>query len=155
MAFLRRDEPANNSSHISTGHTHTILGPEAEFEGKLAFKGAVRIDGSFKGQIITEDTLVIGEQAKVESQASVGVLVVHGVFYGNVRASQMVELHKDARFYGEISSPSLVIENGAVFEGTCKMDHLETAQQEPRRVLSSAREAAMSGDVLEATDIKL
>lgn len=126
MALIKKDESyVSANTTLTPAHTHTILGSEAEFEGKLVFRGAVRIEGKFRGEIITDETLVVGEAAQVECTLSVGTLIVNGIFRGNVRASNAVELHKTARFYGDISSPNLIIEQGATFEGSCKMENLE------------------------------
>jgi cytoskeletal protein CcmA (bactofilin family) len=104
---------------------NALLGKGSEFEGKLRFEGMVRIDGTFAGQITTSDTLVIGEGARVSAEISCGSLVVRGEVVGNVRASTAVELHQPARLKGDITSPSLMIEKGVVFQGTSKMEELE------------------------------
>ena len=65
MALMRKEDVASQAAAIAVGQTHTILGPEAAFDGKLTFQGAVRIDGKFSGEIVTEDVLVVGESAEV------------------------------------------------------------------------------------------
>lgn len=118
MALLRKNEL---SMDISNADNHAVLGAGAEFSGKLSFRGSVRIDGVFSGEITTDGVLVIGCGARVEATMETGSLVVNGSFNGTVVASEAVELKKTARFYGNISAPSLVIEQGAIYEGTCKM----------------------------------
>ena len=54
------------------GEINALLGKGSEFEGKLLFEGTVRIDGKFKGEIKSSDTLIVGEGAKVEAEISVG-----------------------------------------------------------------------------------
>ncbi len=108
-----------------TGELNALLGKGSEFDGKLAFEGTVRIDGTFTGEITTSDMLIIGESAKVNAEVSCGTIVVHGEVNGNIKATQAVELHKPARVKGDVSSPSLMIERGVVFEGRSKMEDLE------------------------------
>lgn len=103
-----------------------LLGRGSEFDGKLAFEGTVRIDGTFSGEITTNDTLIVGEGAKVTAEISCGTVVVHGEITGNIRAAQAVELHKPAKVQGDITSPSLMVERGVVFEGRSKMEDLGT-----------------------------
>ena len=105
---------------------NALLGRGSEFDGKLAFEGTVRIDGTFSGEITTNDTLIVGEGAKVTAEISCGTVVVHGEITGNIRAAQAVELHKPARVQGDITSPSLMVERGVVFEGRSKMEDLGT-----------------------------
>src|SRR5688572_4086014 len=124
MALMRKEDVASQAAAISVGQTHTILGPEAAFDGKLTFQGAVRIDGKFSGEIITEDVLVIGESGEVTANISVGSLILNGLVRGNVRAKKAVELHAPARLYGDIETPQLVIHSGVIFEGHCKMENV-------------------------------
>jgi cytoskeletal protein CcmA (bactofilin family) len=124
MALMRKEDVAAQAAAIAVGQTHTILGPEATFDGKLSFQGAVRIDGKFSGEIVTEDVLVVGESAEVIATISVGSLILNGTLRGNVRAKKAVELHAPARLYGDIETPQLVIHSGVMFQGNCKMENL-------------------------------
>lgn len=124
MALMRKEDVAAQAAAIAVGQTHTILGPEAAFDGRLTFQGAVRIDGKFSGEIVTEDVLVVGESAEVTAIINVGSLILNGLVRGNVRAKKAVELHAPARLYGDIETPQLVIHSGVIFEGHCKMENL-------------------------------
>lgn len=104
-----------------------VLEKGSEFEGRLCFTGAVRINGHFKGQIITPDLLVIGESAQVDGEVDAGVVMISGDVRGIVRASERVELLRPAVFRGSIESPSLTIDHGVVFEGTTRMVRTKTA----------------------------
>lgn len=127
MALMRKDEITTpGTASMSIGQTHTILGRESSFDGKLAFEGTVRIDGKFSGEIITDDTLVVGEGAEVTADVQVGSLVLNGTLRGNVRAKKEVALHTPARLYGDIETPSLVIHPGVIFEGHCRMENLDS-----------------------------
>jgi cytoskeletal protein CcmA (bactofilin family) len=114
-----------NTVSVKAGDVHTLLGRGSEFEGKLSFEGQVRIDGRFSGQISTKDTLVVGEGARVSAEISAGHVVVNGTVEGNIKATNMVELHPPARVKGSIESPALSIDKGVIFEGTCKMENLK------------------------------
>jgi cytoskeletal protein CcmA (bactofilin family) len=104
------------------GEVHTLLGKGSEFEGKLTFEGQVRIDGKFKGQIITKDALVIGDGARVNGEIQAGTVVINGTVEGNVRATQLVELKSTGRIKGDVETPALTMERGAIFDGNSKMD---------------------------------
>ena len=101
---------------------HTLLGPGAKFDGKLIFQGVLRIDGEFKGDIETEDTLIIGESGEVNASISVGRLILRGSFSGSARIKQKAEMFSKARFMGDIETPGLMIEDGVLFEGQCRMN---------------------------------
>ena len=101
---------------------NALLGRGSEFDGKLNFEGTVRIDGTFTGEIGTNDMLIIGEGAKVTADISCGSVVVNGEVTGNIKATDMVELHKPAKVKGDITTPSLMVDKGVQFDGTSKMD---------------------------------
>lgn len=126
MALMRKEDvTSSGNGGTAVGQTHTILGPESSFEGKLAFQGTVRIDGRFSGEIVTHDTLVVGEGAEVTADVHIGSLVLNGTLRGNVVAKKEVTLHTPARLYGDIQTPSLIIHQGVVFEGNCRMENLD------------------------------
>lgn len=100
-----------------------LLGRGTRFEGKLYFEGKVRVDGIFKGEIKSDDTLIIGEGAEVHAEIDVATVIVRGgVVNGNVRASQAIEIHAPGKLIGNIHSPSVFIERGVEFQGSCRMD---------------------------------
>lgn len=100
---------------------NAFLGRETTFEGKLDFKGAVRIDGHFKGEIRTSDLLIVGEGARIEGDMEVGMAVIQGEVLGNIRANQKVAIRSSGKVIGDICTPCLLIEEGALFEGNCRM----------------------------------
>ncbi len=105
-----------------TGEINALLGRGASFEGKLTFEGTVRIDGVFKGEIHTEDVLVIGDGAKIEAEIHAGSVMVNGEVHGDITAKKSVDLHRPAKVYGNITTPALEIEKGVLFEGSCTMN---------------------------------
>jgi cytoskeletal protein CcmA (bactofilin family) len=100
---------------------NAFLGRETDFDGKLSFTGTVRIDGRFQGQILTEGTLIIGETASIESDVHASYIIISGEVRGNVVADDRIEINAPGRVYGNIQAPTVVIEEGVVFEGHCRM----------------------------------
>jgi cytoskeletal protein CcmA (bactofilin family) len=104
------------------GEITTLLGRGASFEGKLTFEGTVRIDGRFKGEVFSDDTLVIGEGAIVEAEVDIGEVIIQGTVVGNIKAKRSIEIHAPGRVKGDIHTPSLQIDKGVVFEGRSFME---------------------------------
>lgn len=98
-----------------------VIDQGCEFEGKLCFQGTVRINGVFRGEIFTPDTLIIGEDARVLGEIHAGVVIISGEVVGNVHAKHRVEIHRPAIFKGDILAPSLSVDEGVIFEGSSKM----------------------------------
>jgi cytoskeletal protein CcmA (bactofilin family) len=93
----------------------------SEFEGKLSFRDTVRIDGVFRGEIRSENTLVVGETGEIEADVTSGHVIISGSLIGNVRAEKALVLHKTARVQGDVTAPSLTVEEGAVLNGSIEM----------------------------------
>jgi len=103
----------------------------SEFEGKLSFKNTVRIDGAFKGEISSENTLIVGEPGVVDATIHSRHVIVSGEVAGDIVASERLVLHKTARVTGDIQTPKLVVEDGAELEGSIKMGASAKAQAKP------------------------
>jgi cytoskeletal protein CcmA (bactofilin family) len=109
-----------------------LLGRGTRFEGKLYFEGRVRIDGQFKGEIKSDDTLVIGDGAEVNAEIDCATVIVRGgVVHGNIRAKSSLELHAPGKLVGNIHSPSIFIDRGVEFQGSCRMDAVTEQDAKP------------------------
>src|SRR3954467_11111688 len=97
------------------GDLNALLGKGSQFEGKLLFEGSVRIDGKFTGEIVSTDTLIIGEGADVKGEIQVGSMVIVGDHNGNAKASKGVELIAPAKVRGTLITAFSVIERGVFF----------------------------------------
>lgn len=118
---------ASQADNLSVPVTHSmvtgVIDHGCEFEGKLCFQGTVRIGGTFRGEIYTPDTLIVGEGARVQGKIEAGTVIISGEVNGSVRAKYRVEIHRPAVFRGDILTPSLSVDEGVIFEGQSKMAH--------------------------------
>ena len=106
----------------AVGEINTLLGRGSEFEGKLTFEGTVRIDGKLSGEIFSDDVLVVGEGAEVHAEIDIGEIIIQGTVVGNIRAKRGVEIHAPGKVRGDITTPSLQIDKGVIFEGRTYME---------------------------------
>jgi cytoskeletal protein CcmA (bactofilin family) len=119
-------DPANPGTELTA-----LLGRGTSFEGKLYFNGRLRIDGTFRGEIRSEDVLVIGEGADVQAEIDVDTVIVRGgVVTGNIRARAAIELYVPARVVGNLRSPSIFIDKGVKVEGSCTMAPVDPTETE-------------------------
>lgn len=102
---------------MSKDEINAFLGANTTYEGKLTFQGAVRIDGTFVGEIVSEGVLIVGKDAQVEGTLAVGELVLSGRFTGEVNAGRRVLIHKAGHLEGVLRTPTLVMEEGAIMQG--------------------------------------
>jgi cytoskeletal protein CcmA (bactofilin family) len=84
-------------------------------------EGTVHVNGEFRGEIRSEDTLVVGEGAHVEGEIRVGTAIVTGEVVGTIQASEVVELRAPARVKGTIITPALIVERGVLVDGSTRM----------------------------------
>jgi cytoskeletal protein CcmA (bactofilin family) len=110
-----------------TGALNGFLDSGARFEGTLSFDDVFRIDGHFRGVVISDSELVVGDRAVIEGEIRVGRLAVSGTIRGAIHARERVEVHAGARIYAEIHTPVLVVEEGAVLQGPVEAGMQATA----------------------------
>ena len=129
------------------GEITTLLGRGASFEGKLTFEGTVRIDGKFKGEVFSDDVLVIGEGAIVEAEIDIGEVIIQGTVIGNVKAKRSIEIHAPGRVKGDLHTPSLQVDKGVIFEGRSFMESAakQTSSHAPGSIASGAGPVASGG----------
>ena len=113
--LLRRESPLEKSD------IKAFLGPGSQFEGRLIFNEIVRLDGTFRGEVTSRDTLIVGDSADLEADITVGTLILSGRFRGSIKAVTRVELRSPAQVEGTIETPLLTVEDGVVFNGTISM----------------------------------
>jgi len=135
---------ADERSHVvDTADTQaqTLLGKGSRVEGKLTFDGSVRVDGQVDGEIDAQESVLIGESAVVSAQIRANTIVIKGEVSGDVTARKRVELRAPAKLIGNISTPSLMIQEGVVFEGHCSMGTSEgKADKSEKKVTPFPRE---------------
>jgi len=111
-----KDKPRELNENKLAG----LIDMESEFKGDLVFKGSFRIEGNFKGTIMSDNLLVIGERGRVEADVKVGHLIINGEIHGTLQATDRVEVHNKGRVYGTIITPRLIVEEGAYLEAQCQ-----------------------------------
>ncbi|WP_269821692.1 bactofilin family protein [Haliangium ochraceum] len=133
------------------GEITTLLGRGSEFEGKLTFEGTVRIDGKLRGEVFSDDILIIGEGAYVEAEIDIGEVIIQGTLVGNVRASRGIEIHAPGRVKGDLTTPSLQIDKGVIFEGRSFMEQAASGSSVARKPQGGAADKAdKAGDAAKA-----
>ena len=97
------------------------LGSDTVYEGKLSFKGTVRIEGRFSGEISSEGTLTVGKDAHVEGTTTVGELLVAGHVCCEITAKRRIVVYSTGFLEGNINTSNLLTEEGGIIEGKVSM----------------------------------
>jgi cytoskeletal protein CcmA (bactofilin family) len=119
---------------IKEGTLSGFVGGGTDVTGEANFKAMMRVDGHFSGRISsTSGTLIVGNNGTVDANIEVAVAVIHGTINGDIIATQRLELGRAAKVHGNIQTPSLIIEQGAIFEGSCKMMQMQTAAEKAKK----------------------
>jgi cytoskeletal protein CcmA (bactofilin family) len=119
---------------IKEGTLSGFVGGGTVVTGEANFKAMMRVDGHLSGRVSSSSgTLIVGANGKVDANIEVAVAVIHGTINGDIIATQRLELGRAAKVNGNIQTPSLIIEQGAMFEGSCKMLQMATAADKVRK----------------------
>lgn len=99
-----------------------FIGDVIKFTGEVRFKSMLRIDGHFSGQVTSSDgTLIVSDGAQLtEAVIDVAVAKINGTVKGDIRASKELVLGRTANVTGEVSTPTLIVEAGALLNGNCR-----------------------------------
>ena len=120
---------------IKDGSLSGFVGSGTVITGEASFKSMLRVDGRFSGRIqSTGGALIVGSGGQVDANIEVAVATIHGIVTGDIIASDRIELGRAAKLTGNIQTPSLMIEQGAVFDGSCKMIQQKAAADKPPKV---------------------
>ena len=112
------------------GDVVAFIGPGVEFKGEISYQGSVQIDGKLDGEIHTEGTLLIGEQAVLNAKVRAGSVISKGKMNGDIVANEKVQLLSTAIVDGSLHTPQLSMEIGVVFNGDISMSSGESSSEE-------------------------
>ncbi|HUQ32957.1 MAG TPA: polymer-forming cytoskeletal protein [Pyrinomonadaceae bacterium] len=143
-------ESESLAREIKDGSMSGFVGGGTTLAGEVAFKGMLRVDGHLTGTIISEKgTLIVSSGGRVDADINVAIAKINGSIHGNIVANERIELGRTAQVHGDIQTPVLIIEQGAVFEGNCRMGTAKDAPvRETQRESLSAKEAAAARNKL-------
>ena len=113
--FKRKRKP------VGRNRLTAFIDEGSEIEGRYTFSGTVMLNGRFKGEISTTDTLIVGDKGVMNGDIRAGQVLISGEVVGNVSAAERVELKRTARVFGDVEAPVVVVEEGVLFEGHCRM----------------------------------
>jgi len=113
--FKRKRKPMSRSGLTA------FIDEGSEIEGRYTFSGTVMLNGRFKGEISSTDMLIIGDKGVMNGNIRAGQVLINGEVVGNVSAAERVELKRAARVFGDVEAPVVVVEEGVIFEGHCRM----------------------------------
>lgn len=102
-------------------HCDTIVGVGSHVKGEIICKGPSRISGKIEGEVIGDDLLLIGADAAITGEVTGNIIEIDGEVNGTIRASQKIVLNETARVQGDIQAPSVIVEEGARFNGKSHM----------------------------------
>src|SRR5262247_203738 len=117
---------SNKPSYVSSVEAPTdlrsFLGEGTEITGEIKFSEIMRVDANISGTITSDSgSLLIMERGRVKATVQAGIVEVSGSVEGTITAKNSVKIHSTGRVYGDIYTPALIIEHGAVFDGKCHM----------------------------------
>jgi len=118
---------SNKSSFVSSGSDaptdlRSFLGEGTDINGEVKFSEIMRVDASISGTITSDSgSLLVMERGRIKATIQAGSVEISGIVEGTITAKTSVKIHSTGRVYGDIYTPALIIEHGAVFDGKCHM----------------------------------
>ncbi len=129
----------NIARDIKEGKLSGFVGHGTSLTGDTSFQMMLRVDGHLTGSVTSDGgTLIVGNSGELDANVNVGVATVNGTVNGDVHATDKVHLGRTAKLVGNISTPKLIIEEGAVFEGGCTMLKARSEKEKASATATSA-----------------
>jgi cytoskeletal protein CcmA (bactofilin family) len=100
---------------------NSIIGEGTRFKGEFDLNGLLRIDGDFTGIIRTKGKVLVGRNGRAECTLNAGTVVIGGVLRGEIHATEKVTILSTGLVLGTIATPRLIVEEGVIFNGSCKI----------------------------------
>ena len=115
-------ESESMARDIKEGRLSGFVGHGTVLTGETNFQAMLRVDGHLTGRVSSENgTLIVGSTGQVDANVVVASAIVSGTINGDIIATERLELHRTARIAGNIQTPRLTMEDGALLEGGCSM----------------------------------
>jgi cytoskeletal protein CcmA (bactofilin family) len=150
-----RQERHEGRRRMAEDREVTILGQGASLEGNIVSAGSLRIDGQIKGQINADGDVTLSPQSQVDADIKSENVTVAGKFKGNIIVKGTAELTRGGRVDGNITCKTLIVQEGAIFQGQSIMDQ-QAAQAAAKPAVAAAPAAtAASEDKAEAEKAKV
>ena len=114
------------------GRVDTVIGPETSLRGSYNAKNSIRVDGEIYGNVTSEEGIIVGEKGMVRGNIAAKTVLIGGKVKGNINAYQRIELQSTAQVEGDVTTPVFIIEEGAMFEGNCRMEQAVKIVEMPK-----------------------
>jgi cytoskeletal protein CcmA (bactofilin family) len=124
--FGKKKKPSVKGSDLTA-----FIDEGSDIEGKYTFTGTIMLNGRFQGEIVSNDTLIVGEKGVVKASIRAGIVLINGEVVGNVTGAERVEIRGSARVFGDVEAPVVVLEEGVLFEGHCRMSKVRPVEAAP------------------------
>ena len=144
-------KPATDSENIARdikdGKLSGFVGHGTSLTGDTSFQMMLRVDGHLTGTVSSDGgTLIVGNNGQLDANVSVGIAQINGTVTGDISATDKIQLGRTARVVGNIATPKLIIEDGALFEGGCTMlKARETSEKQTSSAATTSSYGSSSG----------
>lgn len=146
-------ESESMARDIKEGRLSGYVGSGTVLTGETTFQAMLRVDGHLTGRIMSETgTLIVGASGQVDANIAVAAAVINGTVNGDIIASEKLQLGRTARIVGNVQSPRLVLEDGAILEGNCTMLKAREAVEKRTSEMKSRTYAETSYQTEEIVD---
>ena len=112
---------------------NSVIGRGTEFEGTIRTKETIRVEGFVKGDIISEGTVIIGNGGNVDGKIKAVNILVGGEVHGELFATEKIEANSSGRIFGDLHTKGLIVDEKALFQGTCEMTGREEVKNSPAK----------------------
>ena len=128
----------------SSGQRNVLL-PDVEIKGTVRFENDLIVDGKIEGEITSDGSLTVGENARIKAEIKTRTVVVYGKVQGNITVTERLELRANAEVIGDIKAAVLAMDAGATFVGNSNVGKPSSGNAPAKKPEPSQKQAGNNG----------
>lgn len=137
--------PVLNKKKIQVDSVDTVIGADTVLEGTIRSKTSLRVEGEIHGEIYCDGDITVGKEGKLDHQVSARNITLAGTIEGNVDVQEKLHILSSGKLVGKVAMKSLMIEEGATFDGESHMKNGEEKDFAKEQVAASKSEDKSKG----------
>ncbi len=131
-----------NKNNEVSNEIDTLIGKNTKLEGIIQAKGTVRLDGNLNGDLVVNGDVIIGEGGKVTGNITCNNVLLSGFVKGNIKTKEQLRVTSSGKLYGDINVNNFVVDENAIFEGSCKMKESTTTTDNSKKSLENSEKGS-------------
>lgn len=134
--MLKRKEKLTSDMGYSADQDGNCIIAGTRITGDILSENNILIEGEIMGNISCKGKVTVGNTGLVKGNISCYTSEIYGTIEGEIKVEDVLNLRDTSKIYGNIYTTKLKIDEGAFFEGSCKMSSSKPQMEQSNTLMS-------------------